>query len=72
LLVAASGQTNRLSLVPVTSNATGEVPGNTSRYLAEAPWLRGLKEFTVTIPEVEIRGQRFTSITFSYPAAPRP
>lgn len=66
--VAADSQTNTVSLLPVANASTGETATETSQYRAEAPWLKGLSRFTGRIAEVELRGRKFTGISFSYPA----
>ncbi len=67
LSVVAEGKTNALTLEPVANAASGETVGDTSMYRAEAAWLKEVQKFTATVPEVEIRGAKFSHVTFEYP-----
>ncbi|MCC6233033.1 MAG: hypothetical protein IT580_10340, partial [Verrucomicrobiales bacterium] len=63
----AAGKTNALTLEPVANAASGETSGDTSMYRAEAAWLKEVTAFTATVSEVEIRGAKFSNVTFVYP-----
>lgn len=65
--VVAAGKTNALTLEPVANTASGETVGDTSMYRAEAAWLKEVQKFTATVPEVEIRGAKFSNVSFEYP-----
>lgn len=66
--LATADQTNTLSLSAVAQASTGETVGDTSQFRGEAPWLKGLTSFTAQIDAIEIRGQRFSNLSFRYPA----
>jgi hypothetical protein len=64
--LVVAGQTSHLPLIATANPATGEAVGNTSHFQGAAAWLQGASEFTGTIRELEIRGRRFTNVSFAY------
>lgn len=66
--IAAGGEEKELVLQAVANPATGEKEGDTSSFEAKAEWLKGVERFTAVVPWVQLRGQTFTNIGFSYPA----
>lgn len=66
--IATADQTNTLTLSAVAQASTGETVGDTSQFRGEAPWLKGLTQFSAQIDAIEIRGQRFANLAFRYPA----
>lgn len=56
-----------LSLAAVASTATGETVGDTSLFSGQSDPLKGLDRFSAVIPEIEIRGRRYTNIMFQFP-----
>lgn len=67
LKATVAGRRDTLKLKAVADSATGERVGDTSLLEGRAPWLKGVTRFQGTIPAIEIRGQRFTSVTFGFP-----
>lgn len=51
----------------VASQATGETVGDTSMFEASAGWLKTNRTFQASLNELEIRGRRYTNITFEFP-----
>lgn len=69
LEIAGSGATQALRLAAQANAGSGETVGDTSQFQGEATWLKGFTNFSARIARIEIRGQIFTNINFSYPAA---
>jgi len=69
LALKVSVQTSEkdLELSAQANPTTGETVGDTSQFEAKADWLKGTQRFTALLPSVQIRGQTFTNVTFSYP-----
>lgn len=65
--VRAGGATNTVILQAVANASTGETVGDTSQFRGEAPWLKGLTAFQAVVDDLEVRGNRFRGVTFSYP-----
>jgi hypothetical protein len=69
LTVTVNGQNQPLVLTAVANAVTGETVGNTSQFSVKADWVKTAETFTGVIPELEIRGAKFTNVTFSFPKA---
>ena len=69
--VSAGGQTRTVTLTALAKPSTGETAGDTSQFQGEADWLKGLGAFDAVIEEIDIRGNRFRAVAFSYPASRR-
>ena len=51
----------------IESAATGERVGDTSEFVASAPWLKTNAVFDGTLSEIKIAGQAYRDISFNYP-----
>jgi hypothetical protein len=67
LKATVDGRRETLKMNAVADSATGERVGDTSLLEGRAPWLKGVTRFQGSIPAIEIRGQRFTGVTFQFP-----
>ncbi len=65
-----NGMPQPLLLAAAANSATGETVGNTSAFAAQAEWLKTASRFDVAIPALEIRGAKFTDVTFNFPKGP--
>jgi hypothetical protein len=50
------------------SNATGEKPGDTSMFIAQADWLKTHASFEAVLESLEIRGRTYRDVRFAFPA----
>ncbi len=66
--ITAAGVENELALQAQGNAATGEKEGDSSLFLGQADWLKGVERFTAVVPSIEIRGQTYKDLRFSYPA----
>ena len=67
LIANVGGDKKPLTMRAVANNITGEAFGNTSQFEAQADWLKTTAEFSGTISSVEIRGSKFSNVTFRFP-----
>jgi hypothetical protein len=51
----------------VANAATGEKVGDSSQFESKAEWVRNASKFNGRIPEIEIRGAKFTDVRFRFP-----
>jgi hypothetical protein len=49
------------------NTATGETVGDTSQFEGQAPWLKGLTNFSGSVPEIDVRGTVYRKVKFQYP-----
>ncbi len=70
LTLQAGGQSRAISLEAQADAATGEAKGDTSLFLGQADWLKGVTNFQGSIPQMEIRGSKFENLKFAYPGTP--
>jgi hypothetical protein len=56
-----------LGLAAVANAATGEKVGDSSQFESKADWVRNAAKFSGRIPEIEIRGTKFTDVRFRFP-----
>jgi hypothetical protein len=56
-----------LGLAAVANAATGEKVGDSSQFESKAEWVRNASKFNGRIPEIEIRGTKFTDVRFRFP-----
>jgi hypothetical protein len=68
LLAWPEGREARLSLKAVRTTPEGKPVTETALFEARADWLRGATQFRVRLPELTIRGRRFTDVEFDFPA----
>lgn len=68
LRVSVQASEKDLELTAQANATTGETLGDTSQFEGKADWLKGLERFNAVMPRVQIRGQTFTNVAFSYPA----
>lgn len=67
--VAAPGKDPvSLELKPVENVLTGETGTSTSQYGAQNDALKGVSEFTATIPELAFRGMELENVSVNFPA----
>lgn len=67
-VTVSTGSTNQVVTLAAVANAsTGEKVGETSQFRGVSPVLQGITNFTGTVREVEIRGAKFSGVTFQYP-----
>jgi hypothetical protein len=50
------------------SNATGEKPGDTSMFIAQADWLKTNSTFQAVLENLEVRGRAYRDVRFAFPA----
>lgn len=67
MIEPAGGAARTLTLRAQANAATGETVGDTSAFLGEADWLKGVTNFTALVPQIEIRGQTFRGVAIRYP-----
>jgi hypothetical protein len=63
----ADGQAMALSLSAVPNALTGETVGDTSEFRGDDERLRALERFDARVRTIEIRGQVFENVRFSFP-----
>ena len=63
-----AGQPQPLLFKAVGNTATGEKPGDTSQYEAQADWLKTAKTFKGTIRSLAVRGKQYDGVAFDFPA----
>ncbi|HVY54859.1 MAG TPA: hypothetical protein VHC46_03795, partial [Thermodesulfobacteriota bacterium] len=64
----ASGNSHYTLILSALPNVlTGETTGDTSEFAAQTDKLRGVRKFTAVIPTLNVKGQAFKNIEFSYP-----
>lgn len=68
LLAWPDGRETRLRLKAVRTTPEGKAVTETALFEARADWLRGVTRFRARLPELAIRGQRFTDVEFEFPA----
>ena len=56
-----------ITLKPVSSDLSGEKPGDTSEFNATVPQLKGVKEFDGVVKALNIRGKDFKDVKFNFP-----
>ena len=61
------GSQQALAFSAQANEATGETVGNTSHFMAKAPWLAEHSEFEAVFELIEIRGRGFENIHFPFP-----
>lgn len=69
--VVSGGTTQTVRLAAQANAGSGETVGDTSQFQGEAPWLKGLTNFSGRIGRLEVRGQTFTNIVFTHPESTR-
>lgn len=67
--ISVQGAERSMDLVAQANATTGEKVGDTSQFEGQAEWMKGVERFSAVVPRLELRGQTFTNIGFSYPAA---
>jgi hypothetical protein len=67
LEVVAGGSTQTVVLQAQGSTVTGETVGDTSMFQGQADALKGVAQFTGTIPVITIRDYNFRGVGFEYP-----
>lgn len=74
LTATVGGKAETLALKAVANAATGEKPGDTSQFEAQADWLKTTKTFDAVVKSVSVRGKDFTALKFNFPkgSAPEP
>jgi hypothetical protein len=56
-----------LDFKAVANRATGETVGDTSRFSAEADWLKGASAFDGVLKELTVKGSTYTNVVFNFP-----
>jgi hypothetical protein len=69
MIEPAGGTPKTLTLEAQANAASGETVGDTSAFLGQADWLKGVTNFTAILPQLEIRGQTFRGVAIRYPKA---
>lgn len=67
MIEPAGGPAKTLTLAAQANAASGETVGDTSAFLGQADWLKGVTNFTAILPQLEIRGQTFRGVAIRYP-----
>lgn len=67
MIEPAGGAAKTLTLEAQANAASGETIGDTSAFLGQADWLKGVTNFTAILPQIEIRGQTFRGVVIRYP-----
>jgi hypothetical protein len=62
-----SGHEEKLILLPVANNATGEKVGDTSLFEAQSEWLKTTPTFDAILKEITVHGKTYTNIVFNFP-----
>jgi hypothetical protein len=57
----------KLVLLPVANNATGEKVGDTSLFEAQAEWLKTTPIFDAVLKEITVRTKTYTNVAFNFP-----
>ena len=66
LIALVKGEREVLTMAAVANAGTGETVGDTSEFVAQAPWLKYKVAFDALIPALEIRGATFEEIRFAF------
>jgi hypothetical protein len=66
MVATVNGAPQSLTFTAVANAATGERVGDTSAFTAQADWLKTAKQFEATIPALEIRGAKYTNVSFAF------
>jgi len=61
------GRTETLVFKAVTNHASGERPGDTSEFEAQAAWLKTVKNFDAVLKDLTIRGKSYANVPFNFP-----
>lgn len=72
LTAQVNGKAETLTLKAVANAATGEKPGDTSQFEAQADWLKTAKSFDVELKAVQVRGKDYTALKFNFPKGAAP
>ena len=74
LAATVGGKAELLSLKAFANAATGEKPGDTSQFEAQADWLKTAKSFDAVLKSVSVKGKDYTALKFNFPkgSAPEP
>ncbi|MFM8471221.1 MAG: hypothetical protein ACKODH_14890, partial [Limisphaerales bacterium] len=67
LSATVAGKPESLTLKAVTNAATGEKPGDTSQFEAQADWLKTAKTFDAELRTVNVRGKDYAALKFNFP-----
>jgi hypothetical protein len=70
MVATVNGTPQTLAFRALDNAATGEKLGDTSAFLAQADWLKTVKQFEGVIPALELRGATFTNVSFAFPKKP--
>jgi hypothetical protein len=62
-----NGKAEPLTFKPVANLATDETVGDTSQFIANAPWLKTTQSFDAKLVDLTIRGTRFEKVAFNFP-----
>ena len=67
--IDAHDATGQRSLIfqAVSNQSTGEKAGDTSMFEVTAEWLKSVPSFDGKLKELDIRGRRYTGVTFNFP-----
>ncbi|MBW8782666.1 MAG: hypothetical protein JF599_12390 [Verrucomicrobia bacterium] len=67
MIATIAGEKKTLVFTPLEIPATGEKPGNTSLFEAQADWLKGTPEFEGVFPKLDIGDATFADTAFHFP-----
>lgn len=72
LTAQVAGKAAPLTLKAVANAATGEKPGDTSQFEAQADWLKAAMSFDVELKAINVRGKDYTALKFNIPKGAAP
>ena len=72
LAATVGGKAESLSLQAVANAATGEKPGDTSQFEAQAEWLKTTKSFDAELKSINVRGKDYPAQKFNFPKGSAP
>ena len=72
LTAQVNGKPESLTLKATANNATGEKPGDSSQFEAQADWLKSVKSFDAELKSINVRGKDYTALKFNFPKGAAP
>lgn len=72
LTATVGGKAETLTLQAVANASTGEKPGDTSQFEAQADWLKSAKTFDAVLKGINVRGKDYPPLKFNFPKGSAP
>jgi hypothetical protein len=67
VVATVGGVSKTLVFRAVANPATGETPGDSSLFEAQADWLKSTSQFDAVLKTLTVRGTTFTDVRFNFP-----